>query len=403
MHWRRWIVIGALVAGVLWLIWYGYRPQPLLVDALPVTRGPLRVSIREEGRTRVRERYLVSAPVSGYARRLPFKAGDRVRAGQVLLEIEPPKPPVFDLRTRAELEARVQAAEAAVREAEERARAAGVDAGFWEGELARAKRLLETGDIPRNRYEEVLAQFRRAEAALASAQETVERARAELQAARAALQVRATAGANPGPEIVPVLAPAAGRVLKLYRESEGVVTAGQPLVEIGDARLLEVEVEVLSEDAVRIEPGMKVLLENWGGEQPLEGRVRIVEPRAFTKVSALGIEEQRVLVIVDITSPWELWRRLGDGYRVEASFILWEADDVLQVPASSLFRYGDRWAVFLVVHGLAHRRIVRVGQRNGLQAQILEGLKEGDLVITHPDESIEDGVPVKLRREPPRP
>jgi HlyD family secretion protein len=185
--------------------------------------------------------------------------------------------------------------------------------------------------------------------------------------------------------------------LKVQRESEGVVTPGEALLEIGNARSLEVEVEVLSDDAVRIKPASRVVFERWGGEEPLEGRVRRIEPVAFTKISALGVEEQRVLVIVDITSPEETWQRLGHGYRVEASFVIWEDDAVLQAPASALFRYDGGWAVFVMEDGFARRRPVNVGNRTGLTAQIIGGLDEGQFVITHPDETVEDGTEIERR------
>jgi HlyD family secretion protein len=194
-----------------------------------------------------------------------------------------------------------------------------------------------------------------------------------------------------------VRAPVAGRVLKIPRKSEGVVTAGQALMEIGDPRALEVEVDVLSADAVRLHPGIKVEFERWGGEGQLQGKVRVVEPVGFTKVSALGVEEQRVWVIVDFTSPAAQWQQLGDGYRVEASFILWEDNNVLQVPASALFRDGAGWALFVVQQDKAIKRGVHVGQRNGLSAQILSGINEGDQVIVHPDDQVRDGVRVAVR------
>jgi HlyD family secretion protein len=198
---------------------------------------------------------------------------------------------------------------------------------------------------------------------------------------------------------VAVRAPTAGRVLKRFRESEGVVNAGESLVEMGSPRTLEVEVEALSSDAVRLTPGTRVLFERWGGDYPLEGIVRTVEPFGFTTISALGVEEQRVLVIVDFTSPREQWERLGDGYRVEAVFILWEGEQVLQVPSSALFRFGDGWAVFAIAEGKAARRGVEVGHRSGLTAEIVSGLNEGQRVITHPSNDIEDGTEVTIRQE----
>ena len=180
-------------------------------------------------------------------------------------------------------------------------------------------------------------------------------------------------------------------------ECAGVVAPGEPLLEIGDTRSLEVATDVLSADAVQIKPGMKVLYERWGGALPLEGQVLRVEPVGFTKVSALGVEEQRVLVISGFTSDPQLWQTLGDGYRVESRFVLWQQEDVLQIPLTALFRSGDQWALFVVEDNQAKRRVVKVGQRNGLSAQILDGLKEGETVITHPDDAIEEGVRVKSR------
>jgi HlyD family secretion protein len=400
------LAAALVVAALVW----GFRPQPPIVDAATAGRAPLRVTVEEEGRTRVRQRYVVSAPVSGFLRRLPWNVGDPVRAGDVVAEIEPPRVEPLDPRTREQAEARVAVAQAAtraaeqrVRTAEEQVRTARLDAAYWRQERDRAAPLLEAGDIAKERYDKLAFEMRRAESAVRTAEETaatarveVETARAEIQAARAAL-VAAAAGPNPAREVVAVRAPAGGRVLRLVRESEGAVARGEALVEIGDARALEVEIEVLSADAVRMGPGTRVIFTRWGGEPPLEGWVRVVEPLAFTKISALGVEEQRVRTIADITSPEELWRRLGDGYRVEASFVLWEAGDVLQVPAAALFRHDGEWAVFVVENGAARRRMVKVGQRTGLAAQILEGVEAGERVIVHPDDAVADGGAVEVR------
>jgi HlyD family secretion protein len=229
-----------------------------------------------------------------------------------------------------------------------------------------------------------------------SAEFNIEVARHELSAAQTALRYSAGEGVRPG-DTVKIQSQVAGRVLKIPRESEGVVAAGQPLMEIGNPRALEVEIDVLSDDAVRIKPGMRVLYERWGGEPSLDGSVRTVEPVGATKVSSLGVEEQRVLVIAEITSPPEVWERLGDGYRVEARFVLWEGDDVLQIPQSALFRHGEGWAVFVVDGNRAARRGVDIGQRNGLHAQIVSGLQSDDVVITHPDASLRDGTRVRAR------
>ena len=218
----------------------------------------------------------------------------------------------------------------------------------------------------------------------------------ELQAAESVLEYGVDNSGEPA-ERVPVPSPIRGRILKVEHECEGPVRTGDPLLEVGDPAALEVEVDVLSADAVKIKPGMKVLFDRWGGDQPLAGLVRIIEPVGFTKISALGVEEQRVLIISDFISPAEQWQRLGDGYRVEARFILWHEDNILQVPASSLFRYNNGWAVFIIEGKRALRREVKVGQRNGLAAQILEGLEEGVEVINHPSDDVEDGVRIEQR------
>ena len=198
-------------------------------------------------------------------------------------------------------------------------------------------------------------------------------------------------------ERVPVTSPIDGRILKLHHECEGPVRTGEPLLEVGNPEVLEVEVDVLSSDAVKITPGMTVLFDRWGGDQPLQGTVRNIEPVGFTKISALGVEEQRVLIITDFISPKEQWQRLGDGYRVDAQFMLWHEDDVLQVPASSVFRYNEGWAVFVIENHRARLRDVKIGQRNGLVVQILEGLQEEQQVINHPSDQVEDGIKVKAR------
>jgi HlyD family secretion protein len=219
-----------------------------------------------------------------------------------------------------------------------------------------------------------------------------------MEAAHTALKYSAAREPERYAEKVVIRAPISGNVLKIDHESEGVVREGQALIEIGDPRELEVEVDVLSADAVKIKPGTPVLFERWGGKVPLKGKVRVIEPAGFTKISALGVEEQRVLVISDIISPPGEWEQLGDGYRVEASFILWEDDRVLQVPASALFRYNDGWAVFVAKNKRAELREVKFGYRNGLSAEITSGLSEGEIVITHPDSSIQDGTTVRLRK-----
>jgi HlyD family secretion protein len=409
---KRWIWSSAIAVLVVAALVWGFRVQPVIVETVAAARGPLRVTVEEEGKTRVRDRYVVSAPVTGFARRLNWKTGDPIKSGDTVAQLEPLRSQSLDPRTREQSEARVRVAEAALKVAEQRVRtldeqmrAAQVDSVYWKKELERATGLRKSGDIAQDRYDKTVFEARRADAALSTAEQSsatarveVETARAELQAARALL-VNPTVIANAGNsgEIAMVRAPVSGRVLKVIRESEGVVNLGDPLLEIANARALEVEVEVLSADAVRIGSGTRVLLNRWGGDRPLEARLRRVEPTGFTKVSALGVEEQRVRVIADITSPEEQWQRLGDGYRVEASFVVWEDDSVLQIPASAIFRSGEHWAVFVVENAAARRRPVEVGRRTGLVVQILSGLKDGELVITHPDDTVSDGTAVEVK------
>ena len=387
------IILGAVVAALV----YGFMPRPARVDVVAVSRGALSVTVDAEGKTRVIDRFIVSAPVAGYARRSALDVGVAVVKGQMLVELEPRRSEVLDPRTRAEAKARVAGAEAAESGAKENARGAKADSALAESELKRIKLLHEQQYATEERLDRAVAEARRARAALRSAEFSVKVARFELDAARTTLKYSGNSGYKGADGPMAIKAPVEGRVLKILRESEGVVNSGDPLVEIGDPTALEVEVDVLSADAVRIKPGTRVLFERWGGTAALKGVVRVVEPVGFTKVSALGVEEQRVLVIVDITSPPQLWSGLGDGYPVEASFILWEGASVLQVPSSVLFRYGDSFAAFVVEGESAVRRLVEVGHRNGLSAEVLSGVAEGELLITHPDDSIEDGVSVRLR------
>jgi HlyD family secretion protein len=383
------VIIFISVMILLMLAW-GFWAQPVLVEVNPVIRAPLTVTIEEEGRTRVIDRYVIAAPVDGVTCRVDLDVGDSVEQGQMLLGISPLTPQVLDARSRSQAMAKVEAAKFALQAAEEYAGAAETAAQLASSELKRLHPLMEKGVISRDTYDKAIAADSTAAANQRSARFNVDVARYELEAARSVLESGSGDTQQPV-ERVPVHSPITGKILKLAHECEGPVRTGEALMEVGDPLALEIEVDVLSADAVKIKPGMKVQFERWGGEQPLEGKVRTVEPVGFTKISALGVEEQRVLVISDFTSPAEQWSRLGDGYRVEARFILWHGDEILQVPASSLFRYDDGWAVFLVKKGRANRQIVEVGQRNGLIAEVLDGLNEGDIVINHPGDDIEDG------------
>jgi HlyD family secretion protein len=395
--WRKHMgmIIGILL--VITLIGIGFIPRPVMVDAAPVKRDSLKVTIEEEGRTRVIDRFVISAPITGFMRRMQLNVGDEISKGQVIVYLEPLRSSVLDPRSRAEAEARVAAARAALLAAKKHVRATDADAKYAAEELTRLKKLYESKTISLEKYLLSQTAARRTQANFESAEFAVEVARHQLKAAEAAVQYSTDSAKGEAPETVEISAPVKGRVLKLHHESEGVVNTGEALLEIGDPLSLEVEVDILSRDAVRIKPGMKILFEHWGGDAVIHGVVRTIEPVGFTKISALGVEEQRVLVIADLTSPAEYWQRLGDGYRVEASFILWQEDGVLQVPSSSLFRYEDGWALFIVDDNKARIRSVTVGHRGGLAAQILSGVSEGETVITHPADNIEDGRRVRQR------
>jgi HlyD family secretion protein len=385
-------VVLLLAAG----LFYGFMPRPVPVEVYTAVTAPLAVTVEEEGRTRVMERYVIYAPMSGYVRRIDLKVGDAVERGQVLALLEPARADALDARSRAQATAQVSAAEAALAAARENARAASAAAQLAQQELQRIEALAKANFLSPQAVDQARSKASSSQAGEQAAAHAVNVARFQLDTARVALTGTASLQSGAPAETLSVRAPVTARVLKLLRTSEGTVRAGEPMLEIGNPETLEVEVEVLSSAAVKIVPGGRAVLDRWGGT-PLQGSVRVVEPAGFTKVSALGVEEQRVRVIVDLTAPRDTWQRLGDGYRVEASFIVWEGSDVLQVPNSALFRHNNGWAVFAIANERARLLPVKIGQSSGLQAQVLEGLKAGDQVIVHPDDKVRDGVRVELR------
>jgi HlyD family secretion protein len=326
-----------------------------------------------------------------------LKVGDAVHKGQTVAILEPLRSQALDPRSRSKAAALVSAAEASLAAAEARERAAGADADYTGKRLERLSRLFRSGSLARDQLDQIEAENRRVRAVHVAAKAAVDGARSELERARTALKHYAGGGKTANRQDVAVLSPVDGHVFKVFRESEGAVQTGEPLLEVGNRENLEVRVEVLSADAVKIRKGTPVYFRRWGGEGGLTGIVRIVEPAGFTKISSLGVEEQRVLVIVEITSPFEVWRSLGDGFRVDAHFILWEEKDVLQVPATALFRSGAGWAVYVDDGGRARLRVVEVGRRGRLHVQILQGIKEGEAVVAHPDEAVKDGTRIRKR------
>ncbi len=382
------IGLGALV--------YSFLPSPVLVETVTVERKSLEVTVQEEGKTRVIDRFVVSAPLAGVAHRIDLKIGDPVAQGAVLLHLSPQRPAVLDPRSRAETEARVAGARAERNAARETVRAAEAEDRLARTALERLQALVAEGLSTQAALDEATTRAQRSRSALRSAQFSVKVAQHRLEEAQTALRFFDEESGGDQSERVPIHAPVAGRVLNVFHESAGVVQAGQALIEIGDPARLEVEAEVLSSDAVAIQAGMKVVFERWGGPEDLLGRVRVVEPAGFTKISALGVEEQRVRVLSDISSPKAAWARLGDGFRVEVRFILWAGENVLQVPRNALFRHEEGWAVFGVEAGKARRKTVQIGRQNGLFAEILSGLTEGERVIGHPSDAVADGVAIEI-------
>lgn len=392
---RKFLLI-ALPAALIAAFAVALRPNPIAVDLAAVSRGPLRVTLDEEGETRVRERFVVSAPFAGRVLRVELEPGEPVRAGEtVLVTLRPGTPSLLDARDRASLEARVRSAEAAVGRARSQRDRSRAELRFAESDLRRQTSLGKQGIVSNEAVEfaELGVETRRE--TLAATEYEVKTAQAELEAARAALLEAGDPGASAG--VYQLRSPVSGVVLRRLRESESVVAAGEPLLEVGEARDLEVISDMLSTDAAQLRPGHRVEIEQWGGGDVLQGRVRRIEPSGFTKVSALGVEEQRVWVVMDLVDPPERRLALGDGFRVEVRVVTWERDDVLQVPTSALFRDEQGWKVFAVENGRAVRRAVEVGPQNGLAAEIRSGLKEGDQVILHPSGEIAEGVDVQER------
>jgi HlyD family secretion protein len=384
------LAVAALLAALVW----GFWPNPIPVEVAVVVQAPMSVAVEEEGQTRVKDRFVISAPVAGYLQRIYLDVGDAVGKGDTLAKMEPLRPEVLDSRSRARAEAQVAAAHAALKGAEEKLEVDRAETKFSQTEYTRKKKLQLDALVSEDVLDEAETRARQARAQQRSAEFAVEVARFDLEAAKTALQYSIAGNGETASETVALRAPVASRVLHIHHKSEGVVTTGEDLLEIGDPAALEVAVDVLSADAVRIQPGSPVKFYRWGGDKPLDGVVRTVEPTGFTKISALGVEEQRVWVIADLTSPHEDWQQLGDGYRVEAHFILWQDEGVLQVPASALFRNADSWAVFAIADGKARLTNVTTGHSNGLTTEIVTGLSSGDVIITHPDDRIEDDVRV---------
>ncbi|HET7539566.1 MAG TPA: HlyD family efflux transporter periplasmic adaptor subunit [Polyangiaceae bacterium] len=384
------LILAALVAAVMAL-----RPTPVPVDVASVTSGPLSLVIEEDGVTRVKDRFVVSAPVTGSIARVTLEPGDEVKEGDAVVEIAPSRSPLLDERTRAEAEARLGAALSTLGQASAQVSRAQVGSQQAEQDLARTKQLYQAGSLAFQAFEQAEFSARMRTEELASAEFAKKIANEEVRIARVALG-KDGAAANASRHI-DVIAPVSGRILRVHQKSAGVVQASTPLVEIGDPQVLEVVVDLLTTDAVHVGPGTPVVIRGWGGDRPIAARVRRVEPSAFTRPSALGVDEQRVNVVVAFTEPRELFSALGDGYRVEARLVLWQADKVLKVPQGAVFRHGDGWAVFLVQDGRAELVPVKVGHRGETEAEISSGLSQGAKVVVHPGDRVKSGERVEAR------
>ena len=380
-------VVAAIVAAAMW-------PESVEVDFARVSRGPLQVTVDEDGETRVRDRFVVSAPVGGRLQRIELEPGDRVARGKTIVaRLAPAAAPLLDPRTRSELGAGVEAARAAVGQARAEQDRAAAALARARATLMRQQELMKAGAISADDLEAAQTAVRTAEEALRAAEFTVTRSQYELELSRA----RLTAPTLGGRTVVDVVAPVDGVVLKRLRESETVVPVSDPLIEIGDPAKLEIVADFLSTDAVRIKPGSMVLIEQWGGGAALKGRVRRVEPSGFMKVSALGVEEQRVNVLIDFVDLPAAAHALGDAYRVEVRVVIWREESVLKVPVGTLFRRGEGWAVFRVEENIVRLQPVRLGERNDVEGQILDGLSEGQTLVLHPPDTLKDGTRVRER------
>ncbi|THK36209.1 HlyD family efflux transporter periplasmic adaptor subunit [Ensifer sp. MPMI2T] len=394
---RRLVIWGGLLALLAAGIVYALRPQPIPVDLATAEKGLLRVTLDEEGETRVRDVYTLHAPLRGQLQRITAEAGDFVEAGKTqLAQIEPAPPAFLDVRIEAELHAAVEAARAAHNLAAAELNKAKADLTFAEGERARARLLIERRTISQRALEDAERAHNVAQANLATAEAALKVREHELHQAQSRLLSRQEIRSlRDDCECMSVTAPVSGVVLQIMRRSEGVVEAGTPLLDIGDPADLEIVANFLSEDAVRIRPDQKAIITGWGGEE-LNAVVRRIEPFGKTEVSALGIEEQRVDVVLDFADPPERWRSLGHGYRVDVRVILFEGE-VLNLPLGALFRQGDEWAVFVAAEGRAQLRRVAVGQRNTLSVEIREGLNPGDRAILYPSDRMKDGIAIVER------
>jgi len=392
---NRRLIIPLVALAMLILLALALRPSPLPVNTATVTQGRFVETVNEEGQTRLRDTYTVSAPIGGFLQRVEAEPGDKVELGQVLFRLEPYPAPALDARSLSQARETLSASRARHQNAMANLETAEADARFAESEYQRYRELHERGLVSTTEMERARSSRDRSAAARRAATHAVEVAGFEVESARAVLDIASGERlASDQPELE-VRSPVDGTVLRRHRCCEGAISAGEPVLDVGSLTDLEVQVDLLSTAAVRVRPGMRVIMTGWGGDDELTGTVRRVEPAGFTRVSALGVDEQRVPVVIDFDDPASAWDRLGVAYRIEAEFIVWEADDVIQVPTSALFRLEGEWSVYVVENGHARMRAVERGRVSGLSSQVISGLQPGDVIITHPGDRIADGVRVR--------
>lgn len=387
----------AIALGIVVIL--SLNPKPISVQAALVKVGPLRETVQEDGKTRIREKYTVSAPVSGRLSRIELNPGDHLTEKTLLAVILPSEPAILDQRALAEANAQVQGAEAALLRADSRVEQARINAELSEAKFSRAKKLAENRAASREEYDIAKAERLLANQEIETAEFEVEIAKFELKMAKAALDQFSGDANDVALTPFEIFSPVSGRVLRVLQESSTVVSVGTPLIELGDPSNLEIEIDVLSTDAVRIQIGAELTIEHWGGSTPLRGNVRVVEPGAFTKISSLGVEEQRVNIIADFNEPPERIAALGDGYRVEARITVNEIEKAVLVPNSSLFRHDRKWHVLEVVNGTATLTPVKIGLQNEEETQILDGLDVGARVIEYPSDQLKPGTRVRVEAQ----
>jgi HlyD family secretion protein len=394
MKLRKKVLWGLVVLAAVGLLAWALMPAPVPVSAVAVGVGPFVETVEEEGRTRLRDSFTISAPIAGFLQRVTLEAGDPVQLGQVVFRLEPLPVPALDVRSLEQARENLSAAQARLETARANLETERAEAIFAESEFQRYQQLRERELVSATDMERVRSVRDRQRAAVRASEHAVEVARFELESARALLDIASGQRPEEQQRLLDVRSPSAGLVLTRHRCCEGAIDAGEPVLDVGNLDDLEIQVDLLSMDAVRVGAGMRVELTRWGGDEVLQGRVRRVEPAGFTKISALGVEEQRVPVIVDFVDVQAAAQRLGVGFRVEAEFVLWEDDRVTQIPTSALFRSEGRWAVFVVADGRARLRHVEPGRRSGMVTQIVDGLEAGEIVVTHPGDRVHEGVRV---------